>query len=94
MATTIRRKPAAVNLVPHPGIPSGPPVAPTRVALRPARRTFGQGLGERYPVYTSPVSLEDMAYWERESRRDEDLMIDRLGREYEAQCRLEQGLDA
>jgi len=65
-----------------------------RKSSRPARRPFGAGLGERSPVYRSPVAISDLMWWESEAQREQDLLIDRLGREYEAQQRMENGWNA
>ena len=66
---------------------------PSRPPVKHQRGRFGEGLIRSLPNYLLPVSLEDISWWAEESRREEDKFIDRLGREYEAQCRLEQGLD-
>jgi hypothetical protein len=96
-ASWLDRMPA--DLRPHPGIArhAGPPVAPVRVALAksPAKkvRRFGEGLGERHPVYRAPVNLSDMAWWEEEAQREQDREIDRMYEAYRTQERLEAGLD-
>jgi hypothetical protein len=70
----------------------GPPIAPVRVPL--SKKPFGAGLGERNPVHRAPVSVADLTWYEEQASREEELMFDRLGREYEAQQRMEMGLDA
>ena len=81
------------RLVAHPEMAQGAPVAPVRVALPRARRPFGEGLGERNPVYRAPVSLSDMAWWEEEANREIERDLDRRFAEYQAQERLSSGWD-
>jgi hypothetical protein len=71
-----------------PAFRTGRPAAPTRVSFRSAR-PFGQGLGERHPVHRSPVSTTDLAWYEEQAAREEDLLIDRLAAEAETMDRLE-----
>jgi hypothetical protein len=70
----------------------GPPVAPAREKL--SRKPFGAGILRSLPTYRLDCTFEDESWWAEEARREEDRMIDRLGREYEAQQRMEMGLDA
>ena len=77
-----------------------------RKSSRPARKPFGVGILRSLPAHRVDCTLADLewaaqqnaevdqAWWTEEARREEDLMLDRLGREYEAQMRIEQGLDA
>jgi hypothetical protein len=66
---------------------------PDRPPTRHTRQPFGAGLGERHPTYRAPFSFEDEAWWLEQARREEDLLLDRLGREYDAQMRLEAGYE-
>jgi hypothetical protein len=87
---TIERKRARRN--PGSIFYQGPPVAPVRVPL--SRKPFGAGILRSLPTYRLDCTFEDESWWAEEARREEDRMIDRLGREYEAQQRMEMGLDA
>jgi len=68
-------------------------IQPTTPPVKHERRPFGEGLGERNPVYRSPVALSDLAWWEAENARDEDREIARMEERFIAQGRLDSGLD-
>lgn len=67
---------------------------PATPPVRHVRRGFGEGLGERNPVYRSVVSAEDRAWWEEEANREQDRLIDRMYAEYRAQERMDAGIEA
>lgn len=79
-------KPARVEPA---AFPVGRPVAPSRV---PFRRPFGQGLGERCPVYRSEVSAADLAWREAETAQWEADDFDWRAGVAEAMDRMESGL--
>lgn len=62
-------------------------------ARKPARRPFGEGILASRPNYRLNCTLEDQAWWEEESRREEDRMIDRLYEQFKAQERIDAGLN-
>lgn len=65
-----------------PFLPSPAPKAP---------RVFGQGLGEKHPIYRAPVAISDMAWWDEECRKAEDRDLEQRAGEWEAANRLEAG---
>lgn len=64
-----------------------------RKSTRPARRPFGAGILFSMPSYRLDCTLQDDAWWAEESRREEDKMLDRMAAEFEAQERIDAGLD-
>lgn len=71
---------------------------PRSKSTRPARkavRVFGEGLGERAPVYRLPgdVKAADLRWWEQQQAMEEDRLVDRMYGEFLAQNRIERGLD-
>ena len=66
---------------------------PARKSSRPARRVFGEGLGERHPVYRAPVDLESMAWWEEEANRETERDLQRRFEEFQAMERLSNGYE-
>ena len=87
--------PGVGSLMSHPEMPSGPPVAPKRVPLTPTptNRVFGQGLGERYPIYRAPVDLADMQWWSEQAAIEEDREVERMYQEFRANERMALGLE-
>jgi hypothetical protein len=67
---------------------------PTTAPKRHIRKRFGEGLGERNPVYRAPADFDSMTWWAEQNGADEAREIARMEEAFIAQSRLDSGLDA